>query len=206
MDRKSYQVGLTISHRGKGIPYGGYHDGEINEDGTPKNRGFKNLKGRPDRLQEVPELEDTSGLYELVELINRPENGLVSIGCAGWDMSDANGHRWGGYVEFAINSAELVQDAQSYFPIFFHFDRMLHESAFDETVNYHWELEPAHFSPANVEGFTCAVHVYTPPAASVAEAKGAWQAALGPLTSFLRGFSSRGGTPLFSSETNCDLR
>lgn len=205
MANRTYQVGLTISHHVKGIPYGGYRNGELNDDGTAKNCGFKNLKGRPELLHEVPELLDNWALYELAEAINKPENGLVSVGCAGWDMSDDNGHRWHGYIEFAINSAEMIADSKCYFPLFFHFDRMLHNEDFNQRVNYNWELAGAHFAPANVDGFTCAVNVYTPYASSIEDAKEAWQQAIVPLIVFLGGYPAQEGTPLFTSETSSEL-
>ena len=203
---KPYQVGLTISHHEKGIPYGGYRNGETNEDGSAKNRGFKNLKGRLNLLDEVPELLENPALYELVAAINQPDNGLVSVGCAGWNMSDTNGHRWQGYIEFAINSSETITDARCYFPMFFLFDQMLHENGFDQPVNYNWELAGARFWPVNTTGFTCAVHVYTPFAPSIPEAKGMWQQALDPLIAFLGDFPMQEGTPLFTADTDCELR
>lgn len=200
-DNKRYKVGLTISQRGKGIPYGGYKNGEMYEDGTAKNWGFKNLKGRLWLLASIPELIENPALYDLVAAINLPENGLVSVGCAGWDVSDTNGHRWQGYIEFAINSAEAIADAAAYFPLFFHFDRMLHERGFDDLVNYNWELAGAAFRPANVSGFTCSVNVLTPYAETSCEAKALWQKALEPLIEFLGPYPPQDGTPLFTGET-----
>lgn len=204
MNKKPYQVGLTIGHGGKGIPYGGYRNGETNEDGTAKNRGFVNLKGRLHLLNDVPELVENPVLFELVEAINQPETGLVSVGCAGWDTSGQAGPRWSGYIEFAINSAEMIADARNYFPLFFHFDKMLHDSGFDQVVTYNWELEGASFWPAKADGFTCTIWVHTPSAPSIEEAKEAWQQALDPLIPFLGGYPSQGGTPLFTADTDCD--
>jgi hypothetical protein len=207
MDKMPYFVGLTIGHGGKGIPYGGYHNGEMNDDGTAKNRGFKNLKGRPHLLERVPELSENPGLYELVAAINQPETGLVSVGCAGWDKSNVGGegHRWEGYIEFAVNTAELVADPHSYFALFFAFDRHLRASGFDQPVNYHWELERADFSPTKVSGFTCCIRVMTPFAESLEEAKETWQQALKPLVPILGSVPPQDGTPLFTPDMDCDM-
>lgn len=202
MAEKQLYVSLSIKRSGKGIPYGGFPKGETNPDGSAKNQGFKNLKGRPDRLAEVPELAENSGLYDLVAAISQPTNGLATVGCAGWGISDDNAFRWAGYIEFAFNSTELVGDAQNYFPLFFKFDQMLHGSNFDHPVSYHWELAGARFLDAGVDGFTCAVNVYTPPARSLREAKEAWQLALDPLEFFLGGYPERPGTPLFPIESD----
>ncbi|KRC82073.1 hypothetical protein [Sphingomonas sp. Root241] len=196
MAKKSYSVVLTIGHNGKGIPYGGH--GELRGDGAA-NYGFKDLKGNPHLLAQVPELDDDPALFDLVETISQPENGLVSVGCAGWSFSEDKGYRWSGYVEFAINTAEAIADARNYFPLFFKFDQMLHGSSFTEVVNYRWELEGAHFSSADVDGFTCTVWVYTPHLPSAEEAKEAWQRALHPLIHFLGGYPLQEGRPLFTS-------
>ena len=198
MVRKPYSVGLTIGHQGKGIPYGGR--GEPREDGTA-NYGFKNLKGNPHLLAEVPELADDSALFQLIDGINRPNTGLVSVGCAAWLYSEDRGHRRAGYVEFAINTAEAVADARNYFPLFFKFDRMLHEANFAETVGYNWELDSANFYPANVDGFTCSIWIHAAYYPSPEEAKEAWQRALHPLIPFLSNYPLQEGRPLFSVET-----
>lgn len=200
MAENQFQVSLSIKQSGKGIPYGGFPKGEKNRDGSAKNQGFKNLKGRPDRFAEIPELEENPGLYNLVAGMNQPTNGLVTIGCAGWDVSNDNGFRWAGYIEFAFNSAELADDAQNYFPLFFNFNKMLHGSDFAQPAHYHWELAGARFLDAEMDGFTCAVNVYTPAAPSLEEAKEAWQLALEPLEFFLGGYPERPGTPLFLVE------
>lgn len=197
-EQKPYVVGLTIAHGGKGIPYGGH--GGPREDGT-ENHGFKNLKGHPERLSEIPELNDSPALFELVAAISDPENGLVSVGCAVWDFSDGNGHRREGYIEFVINSAKQTADAQNYFPLFFHFDRMLHEEGFHEIVNYHWELQGASFWPSDASGFTCSISVRTPYAADPEDAKSAWEQALKPPIEFLGSYSIQGRDPLFTAET-----
>lgn len=130
---------------------------------------------------------------------------MTRVGCAAWDVSDEQGHRWYGYVEFAINSAEAIEDARSYFWLFFHFDKMLHEGKFSEMVNYNWELEGAHFSPANADGFTCTVWVRTAYLPAPEEAFEAWQVALDPLIPLLGGCPAQKGRPLFTAETETDL-
>jgi len=61
-ENKPYAVWLTLGHVGKGIPYGGHH-GEVREDGTT-NHGFKNLKGWPHLLADVPELQNDRVITE----------------------------------------------------------------------------------------------------------------------------------------------
>ncbi|WP_125990137.1 hypothetical protein [Sphingobium yanoikuyae] len=154
----SYTNALQISQEGKGIPYGG--TGEIREDGDA-NYGFKNLKGRPDRLADIPELARDEALHDLVASLNAPESAFGSVGCVSALVDESEGHRVSGYVEFAFDSAEKVADAGSYFPVFFHFDRALHVMKFDDKIHYHWELMGATFHHTDTTGFTVSVTVNT---------------------------------------------
>ena len=192
-DKRRYSVGLTIGHGGKGIPYGGH--GDVRPDGTA-NHGFKYLKGELDRLSEVPELKEDPNLYDLVYAINRSETGLLSVGCGYWPVEDDRGHRVEGYIEFAINSAEAIEDARAYFPLFFKFDQMLHQAKFDEPVNYHWELEGANFSRSQADGFTASVWIRTAYEPTLDASRGLWERAIEPLTHFLGGFPPQEGRPL----------
>ncbi len=195
MDKKLYGVMLQMGHGGKGIPYAGF--GEARKDGYA-NHGFKNLKGSPCLLAEVPELQDDPMLHEVVARLNDEKCGLATVGCAGWTETNEHGHRWWGYVEFVINTVEATQDAASYFPLFFHFDRMLHDQKFNEPVNYRWEIEGAHFFPTNSDGFTCSLFVYTTFFPSAEAAREAWQVALEPLLAIGQ-FPVKPGQPIFST-------
>ena len=108
----SYLNHLTISHRGKGIPYGGL--GEIREDGGA-NHGFRNLKGRPHLIDLVPELRSDPALRSLVLTVNAAHTALFTIGCVSGPVpdTDGHGHRYSGYIEFALNSRSAVEDGSS---------------------------------------------------------------------------------------------
>lgn len=200
MAEKPCSVVLTVGHSGKGIPYGG-HD-EPRDNGYA-NHGFRQLKGNPEMLAEVPELRNDPALYELIAQISLNENGLASIGCANWEYQEGRGFRRAGYVEFAINSKIAIADARSYFPLFFKFDQMLHESGYSEPVTFKWELGGCHFfAPANCDGFTCSVWVHTAHYPTAEEAIEAWQNALDPLIHFLGGYPVQEGPPIFTGRAD----
>ena len=115
MGTAKYMNYLSISQRGKGIPYGG--TGVLREDGDT-NYGFKYLKGNEPGLRQVPELIKDPALLELALAINHPESGLFTVGCVSGQSKDPNGFPDCGYMEFAINSRSAIADATSYFPIF----------------------------------------------------------------------------------------
>lgn len=183
---KNYVNCLEIVHQHKPIPYGG--DGKLRDDGDA-NYGFKMVKADPTLLGQIPELQRDSDLLNLVSAINAPETGLFSVGCVSAPVSDDKGYRHSGYVEFALNSVSAIADANSYFPLFFHFDCWLNETQPEWPVNYNWELQPATFveSRMRATGFTCAITCNTHYASSLDEASQAWRESLSRLANFLRG-------------------
>ena len=172
---------LSIRERGKGVPYG---PGAPREDGSC-NHGFKPLKGNLHDLGSIPELTDDLALREVVAAINAPETSLFSTGCLSGPVHEEQGHRRTGYVEFALNSMSLVQDAQNYFPVFFWFNKALHGEQFAR-AKFDWELEGASFLDAGgVGGFTCAVFVNTPFTSTEDLALSDWRAAMELLGGYL---------------------
>ncbi|AZO69955.1 hypothetical protein [Mesorhizobium sp. M1D.F.Ca.ET.043.01.1.1] len=178
---KLYINELSIDHRPKGIPYGP----GVRDDGT-ENFGFKNLKGELHRLSEIPELAEDPALFDLVSKINKPETGLLTIGCvSGPVIKDDRGFHFSGYVEFAFNDADKIADAAHYFPVFFHWDRGLDGDKFSQRVRFDWRLKPAHFADANVGGFTAIIVINTAFLETEAAARIAWNTALDWLGDYL---------------------
>lgn len=178
----SYQNVLAISHRGKGIPYGGF--GEVREDGDA-NYGFVCLKGALEKLDDIPELARDDALKKLVAVINAPESSLFSVGCASTPVSNERGHRYTGYIEFAMNSKQDVAVAQSYFNSFFFFEQFLKNKEVERPIQYYWEIMPAHFLDTDTDGFSCSITVNTNFEATKEAADKFWVYALSLLTEFL---------------------
>src|ERR1700752_1620806 len=116
---------LSIRHRGKGVPYFG--SGQKRADGDA-SFGFQNLKSAPERVESLPEVHSDPALKQLLQRANAPKTCVFTVGCVSGPTSDERGHAYCGYIEFALNSQEAVQDASSYFPLFFHFSRRLHSA------------------------------------------------------------------------------
>lgn len=184
MNTTAYANYLSIRHRGKPIPYGG--DGVLRDDGDA-NYGFKYVKGNETALRVIPELVNDPALLDLALAINSPQTGLFTIGCVSGPVDDERGHRYSGYIEFAINSKSAIADAKSYFPIYFHFDRFLHEAKFSAPVHFNWELEGATFTESNDStGFTCAIFINTGYSPLREEASRIWTESLRALAYFLQ--------------------
>jgi hypothetical protein len=175
------QVSLSIAHQRRVIPSRG--DEGPRPDGHT-NSGFKNLKGNPHLLDSIPELAFDPSLKSLVEAINAEETGVFSVGCVSGEVRAQKGRRYSGYIEFAFNSKAGVGDVRNYshaFSSFVHllFDRYFYQGQFS------WELQPAHFLDADIDGFTCSVNVDTAFFPSKEDAYKAWRSALEILRKFL---------------------
>lgn len=191
---RTYSNALQIAQEGKGIPYGG--TGELRPDGDA-NYGFKNLKGHLERLADIPELARDEALRDIVTSLNLPDSAFGTVGCVSGLVDEREGHRVTGYVEFAFDSAERIADASNYFPMFFHFDRALHDMKFDDKVHYHWELMGGEFHHARASGFTMTVTVNTGWYETADDAGIAWANGLDFLAGYLRHVQPAGGTPIF---------
>jgi hypothetical protein len=175
---------LSIRQRGKAIPYGG--NGVLRDDGDT-NYGFKYVKGNETALRAIPELARDPALLALALALNAKQTGLFSVGCVSGPVDDGHGHRDSGYIEFAINSKSAISDAASYFPLFFHFDRFLHETKFSGPTSFNWELEGATFLECgDAAGFTCTIIMNTNYSATREEATRDWAESLGALGYFLQ--------------------
>ena len=190
----TYQSFLSIRHDGKGIPYGGL--GEPRDDGGA-NFGFQDLKSKPEAIATVPELQKDTDLRSLVDAINHHDTGLFSVGCDSGEVSEQQGFRRTGYIEFSINSKSHVQDAANYFPIFFHFDRLLANTKFSHRVQFNWELQSAAFIDSNTAGYTCTVFVNTYVCADSIAVGQSWSAALAALAQLLSAVPPYDGEPIY---------
>lgn len=180
-----YRNLLSIKQDGKVVPYGG--SGEPREDGEA-NYGFFNLKENIEQASSVPELARDPALLALALAINSPTSGLFSLGSTSGEVADADGYRWSGYIEFALNSRTRVVDASSYFPVFFYFDDYLSKIQSNLQVQFQWELMAAHFSDLKCDGFTCSIFVNTYYVVTPEEAKNNWAEALGIVQNFIEDF------------------
>ncbi len=186
------RVWLTISARGKGIPYPGVADSEE----VSTHYGFRPLKGRPDEAAAIHEVQDDVPLRNVLIAFNDHSTGVFTVGCEkSFNYEEGEGHWAKGYVEFAINDKALVGDAQNYFKIFFVFNKFMREHRFDQPVDFHWKLEPATFTDAGVDGFTASVWVTVCPQDTPERVRELWAAALSFLTDVVCG-----GTPREDAE------
>lgn len=179
---------LTIRNRGKGVPYGG--SGVPREDGSA-NHGFKALKGKPEEAARIPEVQDNENLRNALVAINDQSTPFFTVGCEK-AFNVADGSYWAkGYLELAFNYCDVVGDAQSYFKLFFEFNSLIRDSRLHLPVQYHFELEPAHFIDGNCDGYTVAVWITTADLPTAEEAMEAWGEAVDFLTNYLKQYPPR---------------
>jgi hypothetical protein len=185
---------LTIRLDGKAVPYGGM--AEPRPDGS-QNFGFMNVKGNSTAAAAIPELAGDAALKSLVLAISDARCGLFSVGCLSGDVTESDGHRVTGYLEFAVNSKAKVTDASNYFPLFFKFHILLRDNQFNEPVVLHWELRPAAFHELDVNGFTCAITINTHFLPSAESALRCWNETLGVLEVYLGDFPVMTADPMY---------
>ena len=171
-----YANTLHMSPYFKAIPY---------PENGDANHGFKNLKRSPSLIDSIPELLDDQGLRSLVKSLNTQESSFFSIGCFSGIKNTTHGTRHQGYVEFAWNCTNCVQDAIHYFSLFFHFDQFLRTQGFNHRVKLDWIIEEAQFCDIGLYGFCCAIFVDTAPCRLTTDATTAWQTSLLTIESFL---------------------
>lgn len=181
MNLQTYSNSLFIGNRGKVIPYKGSKikrkDGNINS-------GFKNLKVRPELIDNIPELTTDSALKSLVRLLNAKEMNFFSVGCFSSLFSE-EGYTYRGYIEFAFNCRICVRDARNYFSLYFHFEQFLRKNNFEQKVDFNWMLEEVEFSDVSIDGFSCAIFIRTNYCESNDIAYDTWKKSLKILESFL---------------------
>ena len=194
-----YRNWFSVSPLGKAIPYTG--TGERRADGGA-NFGFKDLKGRPDRLDEVPEANEDRALAQVMRTINGPHTGVFSIA----SMSCLEGDRGhvvrSGYLEIAFNSRHQVEDAANYFALFLRLDRLLVARAFDAPAEFHWQLCPAHFSSGDVAGWSVEIRVRTAPTSDASGATGIWRAAMEMLQELFATVPAERKDPLYGPQAH----
>jgi hypothetical protein len=173
---------LSLRHGGKGIPYG---RSDQRSDGS-KNHGFRSLREHPDEIANIPEAQDITALKNALTVLNDADCPFFTVGCEKAFNKNDSGHWLRGYFEFAFNYRELVADPQFYFKLFFYFSQWHWRQKFKVPVRYEFELQEAHFSKTNVDGFTLTVWITTASLPSRELAQNAWESAVNTVVKFLK--------------------
>lgn len=141
---------------------------------------------------------DSEPLRSALVLINESGTPFFTIGCEKDIAAEDGGWRMGGYIEFAFNYSDLAQNAANYFPVFFHFDRVLKEQDVPVPIQFQWELAPAKLLDASgIVGYTAIVWVRTGLAPSRDLLLDTWSAALNGLAHFLATYPTHGQQSIY---------
>lgn len=160
--------------------------------------GFKALKGAPlAEVEAIPEA-DLPALREALIRINAPATSFFTVGCEKQLNKAADGFWMKGYVEFAVNFAEIARDATWCFHVFFHFNRFLQENKTELPVHVAFEIQGCAFRAAdNAYGFTLTAWIQTDSLSTGDEALEIWTAALRHLAEFLSTFRLEGSRRIY---------
>ncbi len=191
-----YSNSLFIGNYGKAIPY---NSSKLKRQDGKINYGFKNLKLKPHLIDTVPELSSDDALKSLVGSLNSNKTSFFTIGCFSDQVSEQEGYIYRGYIEFSFNCRRYVQDARNYFSLYFHFEQFLRQHKFDQKVKFKWMLEEAQFLDVDVDGFSCAIFIFTTYYSSLDKAYYSWQKSLDILESFLLSIQVQSHTVIYEN-------
>ena len=182
---------LTINQHFKTVPYlGATNEGSV-------NYGFQNVRGTLRRRRKIAKVQDDEALRDAIVRINAPATAFFTIGCAKF-LDQDGAEYWGrGFIEFAFNSCPLVQDAQNYFPVFFHFNNRLLKDGFSYRVHFEWQLEKNPFKTGNCEGFSVVLWITTETFATDEASRAAWKDAVKIVTDHLSGGPAPEAAPIY---------
>jgi hypothetical protein len=181
------QLILSIKKGGKAVPYGG---SDVDRPDGARNYGFKNLKGKPEEVASIPEAQGNASLTNALLALAASDSPFFTVGCEKSCNQDSSGHWMKGFLEFSFNYRELVADAQFYFKLFYDFNSWYRQQKQEATIQYHFELEGAHFWEVSAEGFNVTVWITTTMLATEEEAQKVWAWGLDRLIEFLNQYPS----------------
>ena len=194
-DRPKTDIFLRIKDHTKVFPYFPVD----RQDGHP-NHGFKDVKGRVDEALKIAEVLDDIPMQEAVARIADNNTAFFTMGCEKSFNKDETGYWARGYLEFAYNYAQLMADAASYFPLFFHFNESLKKQEFIDPIRFEWELEGNVFRESDFGAFSAAVWITTIVCPTEEEVRLLWAKAWKALTDHLVNWPKVAGLPtLFGS-------
>ncbi|MEM9089705.1 MAG: hypothetical protein AAGC93_13275 [Cyanobacteria bacterium P01_F01_bin.53] len=195
-----YHNELSLSSQPKVIPYAA---DRLIQDVDSGNYGFKNLKIKPALIETIPELAEDTVLKTLVKSINKGATCFFTIGCSSELFATETGCYRQGYLEFAWNCTGCIQDAINYFALYFHFERSLREKGFNQPVQFKWIIQEATFSDAEVNGFSCAIHLKTRSLSSPEQANQAWQLSLRMIEAYIGTVDTLRSMPIYKPLPEC---
>jgi hypothetical protein len=102
----SLKVSFPIAERGNTVPYPPLFEG------LRRNRGFIDLRGKPELATTIEETKDSPGLLALLTDLAQPSSYLISLGCdLGQHVEDEQPpnsiHVAGGYVQITFANLKL---------------------------------------------------------------------------------------------------
>jgi hypothetical protein len=152
--------------------------------------GFVSLKGKTELVETVPETEESGALRHALEKINTAGTPFFTTSCGISVNSDEGGCWARGYLGFCFNYVEIARDSPNYFLLFEQFNRHLLDSSFDLPIEFHFQIEAAHFSGINDIGYAASVWITTAEFPSTDPAVMIWNQGIGLLADFLSSFEN----------------
>jgi hypothetical protein len=170
---------LTIGNRTTTIP-----STETGHD-DPARPPFRPLKGRPDDVPAIPEVENCDALKNALTTINDSSTPFFTIGCGKSFNSEQESHWVRGYVSFSFNHMELAKDSPNYFLLFEQFNNYVLGTKFNLPVDFNFEISGADFTSVPASGYLSRVWITTTEFPAMDLPKKLWNQSVGFLADFL---------------------
>lgn len=186
------ELELTTFPKRIGVPYlpdNGLIDGKVREDNA-QNFGFKVLKGNPDAVQNIPEIEDDESLKNALIKINRLETDFFTIGCEKAvvfnDGSNGmiKGYLKSGYIQISYNYY-LLTGQKNYEELYKRFEEFLIKATDNLPVKFTWAIQETWFNDIGKLGYSVGIKIVTAVCNSTETFENIWDIALKILNDFL---------------------
>jgi len=159
------------------------------------------MKGKPEKVESIKEAEGHPVIIEILKILNDKTSPFFSVGCEKRMNKNGTQYWMRGFIEFSYNYVELVSDATSYFPLFFHFNKDSPEFLETNYVNYWFGINPVHFKKTDTHGFSCCVYITTAEFNDENSAYSCWSSGVKYLSDYLGTKEDFDLTPIYGKKS-----
>lgn len=148
------QTSIGILDRVKDVPY------PVDFRPDSIGHGFKDLKGKPHLVADIPELSNMLGMQRAVRNLCLPDAPFFSIGCEKrFDMEGDRRHCGGGYIEFAFNFERAAQYS-NYLKLHDTFMKSRSFKSLTGPTTFEWTVSPINMRDHGICIQSCTVRVF----------------------------------------------
>ena len=135
---KSFELPLTVNHRGMTVPYHRPDD--------PNSHDFVDLKANPEKTDLLPELRDWPELKATIKTIIGLK-GFQTLGCGNWQELDANSQMISSsYVQLCFVHPELRNHVETYYSLYHYLGIRLYDATLPDVLRIEAQIKRTGFN------------------------------------------------------------